>query len=192
MKRFIVFALVLSVVLFSSFAATLTLAEFTEINEASSNQAGVKLNFTIDEDTGSFKFGFSSSEAHEAYASDTFNLAYSEGKVTNTEPLYVWWDIAYGGAYDLELSIDDALLLGGSTGDNDIELTIAGTGDETAVAIDTDAGTTSTKIITQLDGTTIVAKSGEQSLTISSADNALDGKAEGTYTANLTLKITTT
>ncbi len=189
MKRFIVFALVLSVVLFSSFAATL--AEFTEINKASSNKAGVKLNFTIDEYTGSFKFGFSSSEAHEAYASDTFNLAYSEGKVTNTEPLYVWWDIAYGGAYNLELSIDDALLLGGSTGDNDIELTIAGTGDETAVNIDT-AGTTSTKIINQTDGSTIIAKSGEQSLKISSADNALNGKAEGVYTANLTLKITTT
>lgn len=195
MKRLIVFALVLSVAMFSTFAAQAV--EFTDATafDEIRNQATLDLQFKIDENTGSFKFGFNSNDKHEKMTSNTLNLVYADKVVKNTSPLYIWWDIVYGGKYNLTLAIDGPLTNDEQLSNNKIaiEVSKADAAEDAALLTTTVEGssqTLTTNILTQNDGTTIASASGEQSLAIESTSD-IDGLAEGTYSATLTLKLTT-
>ncbi len=194
MKRLIVFALVLSVAMFSTFAAQAV--DFTETADASSNNATLNLQFVIDEDTGSFKFGFNNAIAHTEMTESTVDLTYEAGKIKNDSDIYVWWDILYGGKYNLELSVsENGLWSNDQSKGIDIKVvsTPVGESDGNSVTLTTaDTGENITgNILSQISSGTITEASGEQKLEIESTTD-LAGLTNGTYVATLTLKLTTT
>ena len=206
MKRILVFSLLL---------ATLSVTVFADTSYSGPNvppeegkDPTVTVQYVIDSSTGSYSIGFASSKENAktgtALENSTITLKIdskdntiisnvpSEGEDTG---LYIFWDITSAAQYKLSLEASGALK---NTKDNSgIGFTVKGTAvdsneDETPVDITTLAvDTPVTKdIIGLTTAGTIATKEGMQMLTIKSTADQLNGKATGTYSADLTLKLT--
>ena len=206
MKRILVFSLLLAMLSVAVFADTSYSGSSVPPGEG--KDPTVTVQYVIDSNTGSYSIGFASSKenakAGTALENSTITLKIdsedntiisnvpSEGEDTG---LYIFWDITSAAQYKLSLEASGALK--NKTDGSGIGFTVNGTAvdsneDETPVDITTSAvDTPVTKdIIGLTTAGTIATKEGMQMLTIKSTAGQLSGKGIGTYSADLTLKLT--
>ena len=105
--------------------------------------------------------------------------------------MHIWWDITANQDYTLTLAATPMIINGGAETSDKINYTVTGTGDGTAVNIDTSkaASTTVLDVDTTSSSGTVVTETGSQTLTIETED--LDGKtASADFKGTLTLTVT--
>ena len=203
MKKFLVFGLfvMLSTVAFAATSYTGTTLP------TDGNNPVVNVQYVIDANTGSYSIGFAGSATDAANGTSLSNPATitlaidsenntivsnvpKEGEDTK---LYIFWDITSAAQYKLSLEASGALK---NDSNETIGITVKGTTvdkyeDESLADIKAEeASAVSSVIIPTTTAGTIATKKGMQMLTIKSTADQLSGKATGTYSANLTLKLT--
>lgn len=202
MKKFLVFGLfvMLSTVAFAATSYTGTTLP------ADGNNPVVNVQYVIDANTGSYSIGFAGSATDAANGTQlsdtTISLAIDseDNTIVSNVPkegedtkLYIFWDITSAAQYKLSLEASGALK---NDSNEMIGITVEGTTvdeyeDETLADIKAEkASAVSSEIIPTTTAGTIATKKGMQMLTIKSTADQLSGKATGTYSASLTLKLT--
>ena len=204
MKKILVFSLLLAMLSVAVFAATSYSGTTLPVD---SGYPFAEVQYVIDSSTGSYSIGFASSEENAKDGTGlqnstiTLKIDSEDNTIISNVPaegddtgLYVFWDITSAAQYRLSLEASGALK---NTADNGIGFTVKGTAvdsneDETPVDITTTAIDTpvAKDIIGLTTAGTIATKKGMQMLTIKSTADQLSGKTIGTYSANLTLKLT--
>lgn len=202
MKKFLVFGLfvMLSTVAFAATSYTGTTLP------TDGNNPVVNVQYVIDANTGSYSIGFAGSATDAANGTQlsdaTISLAIDseDNTIVSNVPkegedtkLYIFWDITSAAQYKLSLEASGALK---NDSNEKIGITVKGATvdeyeDETLADIEAEeASAVSSVIIPTTTAGTIATKKGMQMLTIKSKADQLSGKATGTYSANLTLKLT--
>ena len=205
MKKFLVFGLfvMLSTVAFAATSYTGTTLP------TDGNNPVVNVQYVIDANTGRYSVGFAGSATDAANGTSLSNPATitlaidSEDNtiVSNVQEgsedtkLYVFWDITSAAAY--KLSLETTALVNKEAQENNlIGIEVAGSSvDENGYGELVNfkaesASAVSDDIIPLTTAGTIATKKGMQMLTIKSTADQLSGKATGTYSAGLTLKLT--
>ena len=163
------------------------------------------VELVIGDDLYSYKVGFNTVASPAEGDIDATTLALDESDrtvATNNSDLYVWWDILTADNFTVAISMDGALK--GKNGEDeplnaDIDYTVTGAVQDGevapersgAIAISLDSKTyeTPSTILDVESGTAAKSFQGQQKLTITTAEGALQGKPEGTYSSTLTLTV---
>ena len=205
MKRILVFSLLLAMLSVTVFAETSYSGSSVPPEEG--KDPTVTVQYVIDSSTGSYSIGFADSVENAKDGTGlqnstiTLKIDSEDNTIISNVPaegddtgLYIFWDITSAAQYRLSLEASGALK---NTADNGIGFTVKGTAvdsneDETPVDITTTAigAPVEKDIIGLTTAGTIATKKGMQMLTIKSTADQLSGKTIGTYSANLTLKLT--
>lgn len=210
MKR-ISLILIALLVLGSAMYAAVGAVSGTSIDAIKDTPVEQVVSFTIG-DNDSFKFGFSTDGKPSAFSGEgdvltanqldatTLTISASDSTVADNagSPLHVWWDITTNDIFDVSLSIDQALtytpVAGGS--ESTIDWTVTGVDGTDADKISLASNVTTSQDFIKLESdATIQHFEGSQQLTIETVTgddaNGIVGKPVGTYTATLTLGIST-
>ena len=203
MKKLLVFGL--SLVMLS----TAVFADTSISGTSLPLEAAVNVQYEINDTTGRYSIGFADNATNAGngtgISKSTINLSIDskDNTIVSNVPekgtdtgLYVFWNITSAAKY--KLSLATTALEGQREQDpKTIGITVTGSvvGEniaETPVSIDADSTTEkSFDIFSQTTAGTIATKKGMQMLTIKSNTGELEGKPADTYSANLTLKLTT-
>lgn len=205
MKRILVFSLLLATLSVTVFADTSYSGSSVPPEEG--KDPTVTVQYVIDSNTGSYSIGFASSEENAKTGTKlenstiTLKIDSKDNTIISNVPsegedtgLYIFWDITSAAQYKLSLEASGALK---NKANERIGFTVKGDTvgsnyGETLVIITTSNDTpVSANIIPTTTAGTIATKKGMQMLTIKSTAGQLSGKGRGTYSADLTLKLTT-
>lgn len=186
-------ALLILLVLFSSMAFVMAASYNSGDSLSDAIKAGVDVTLNLS-NVQNFRIGFSDDGTHKE--SDVYASGFAltvDGNVANngTKQLHIWWDITANQDYTLTLAATPMIINGGAKTSDKINYTVTGTGDGTAVNIDTSnaASTTVLDVDTTSSSGTVVTETGSQTLTIETED--LDGKtASADFKGTLTLTVT--
>lgn len=186
-------ALLILLVLFSSMAFVMAASFGTGDSLTDPIEAGVDVTLDLS-NVQNFRIGFSDDGTHKE--SDVYDNGFAltvDGNVANngTKQLHIWWDITANQSYTLTLEATPMIINQGTETSDKIDYTVTGSGDGTAVNIDT--SNTASATVLDVDTTsslgTVVTETGSQTLTIETKD--LDGKtASADFKGTLTLTVT--
>lgn len=207
MKRILVFSLLLATLSVTVFADTSYSGSSVPPEEG--KDPTVTVQYVIDSNTGSYSIGFASSEENAKIGTKlenstiTLKIDSKDNTIISNVPsegedtgLYIFWDITSAAQYKLSLEASGALkntanerigftVIGDTVGSNDGETLV-----KITTSDDTPDTSVSANIIPTTTAETIATKKGMQMLTIKSKAGQLSGKGTGTYSADLTLKLT--
>lgn len=160
----------------------------------------------IGDDLYSYNVGFNTAASPVEGDIEATTLALDESDrtvATNSTDLYVWWDILTANNFTVTISMDGALEGKSTDGGVDlgesIDYTVVGAVQDgevapessgaTAISLDSKNYETPSTILDVESGTAAKSFQGQQKLTITTAEGALQGKPEGTYSSTLTLTV---
>lgn len=201
MKRILVFSLLLAMLSVTVFADTSYSGSSVPPEEG--KDPTVTVQYVINSNTGSYSIGFADSVENATsgtgIGSDPINLVIdsTDNTIISNEgkDLYIFWDITSAAKYALSLETS-ALVNSAAQEKNTIGITVTGESvgenpSETLANIDAPSSeAVSSPIIPTTTEGAIGIKKGMQKLTIKSKAGELNEKVVGTYSANLTLKLT--